>query len=517
MPLGDSITVGYPGNVVPFPPQNGYRKHLSELLPSDGFTVNFIGSRRDGDFTNNRHEGESGKTINVISANADKSLPQRPNVVLLHAGTNDIGVTSNPAQQLSDLIDKILSRCPDAVVMVAAVIHRKDSADAEAKSVAYNDQIRSLVQDRRGSKGQHVFLVDQHSSIGPDDLADNLHPSPSGYDKMAEVWRMAIQEVNTLGWITDPVAGTGAPTKQEQCTGKLFWNQYGELLNGAGLGQDLYPGQPDSHAVTFADLNGDGRDDFIWIGPNGEITAFVNGGQADDGHWIWNPQPAKIAGGVGGKRGEIQFADLNGDGRAEYLWVHADGSVDVWLNVQGPSETATILDINWSGQTRSIGGIGRDGAGVRFADLNGDRRAEYIYVQDNGQLIVYLNTGSQDNGPNAGVINWSLQAQTSTGIASTRGETVLADINGDGRSEVLKVSRTDGSVIESSNGGGRDTGPNAGVINWVPIAAPIAGGVGTSGRGVIFGDINGDGRADFLDVNPDTSAVNMWLNGCNTS
>ena len=27
-------------------------------------------------------------------------------------------------------------------------------------------------------------------------------------------------------------------------------------------------------------------------------------------------------------------------------------------------------------------------------------------------------------------------------------------------------------------------------------------------------DITGDGLADYLDVNPATSAVNMWENGC---
>ncbi|CAO1598290.1 hypothetical protein XANCAGTX0491_002060 [Xanthoria calcicola] len=551
MPLGDSITAGYPGNPnLPGTPYNSYRKHLSELLGADGYTVEFIGSQRDGDFANNRHEGQSGARISTISANADRTLPQRPNVVLLHAGTNDIGVTPDAAQQLDNLVEKILARCPDAVVMVAAIIHRANPAD-DALTVKFNVEVRKIVQDRRDVRGQHVYLVDQYAAILPGDLIDGLHPSPAGYDKMAEAWRLALDQVVSTGWIGDPVTGIGGPGAKDPCTGKLFWNPFGELLNGAGLGSDFYPGQmcrnsgdkcqctrtggsntftankppsgkcsdldqADTHAVRFADLNGDGRDDFIWVGPNGEVTAYVNGGPAADGHWIWHPQPALIAGGVGGKRDEIQFADLNGDGRAEYLWVHKDGSVDVWLNQRDGAETASTLAINWNPQTRSTTGIGRDGAGVRFADLNGDGRAEYIYVQDNGELIVYLNTGGKDNGPNAGVINWSLQAQTSAGIASTRDQTVLADMNGDGRSEYLKVSRTDGSVVESLNQGGRDTGPNAAVINWVPVTIPIATGVGTNGRGVIFGDINGDGRAEFLDVNPSTSAVNMWLNGCDT-
>jgi hypothetical protein len=34
----------------------------------------------------------------------------------------------------------------------------------------------------------------------------------------------------------------------------------------------------------------------------------------------------------------IAIVDLNGDGRAEYLFVHDDGSVDAWLNLGGPDD-----------------------------------------------------------------------------------------------------------------------------------------------------------------------------------
>ena len=74
----------------------------------------------------------------------------------------------------------------------------------------------------------------------------------------------------------------------------------------------------DNHlAVHFADLNGDGLDEYIWVGPNGEATAFVNGGKSNDGKILWHQQAGQFAGGVGGRRSEIRFADLNNDGRAE--------------------------------------------------------------------------------------------------------------------------------------------------------------------------------------------------------
>lgn len=39
--------------------------------------------------------------------------------------------------------------------------------------------------------------------------------------------------------------------------------------------------------VRFADLDGDGVDDFISVGENGEALAYLNGGQSGDG-WNWN-------------------------------------------------------------------------------------------------------------------------------------------------------------------------------------------------------------------------------------
>ncbi|KAL9035495.1 MAG: hypothetical protein Q9180_004832, partial [Flavoplaca navasiana] len=102
----------------------------------------------------------------------------------------------------------ILAGCPDAVVMVAAIIHRED-AGVDRRTAEYNAEIRNA-QSRRDKAGQHVYLVDQYAAIVPgDDIIDGIHPSPAGYDKMAEVWRLAIQQVDSMGWISDPVPGIG--------------------------------------------------------------------------------------------------------------------------------------------------------------------------------------------------------------------------------------------------------------------------------------------------------------------
>lgn len=125
-----------------------------------------------------------------------------------------------------------------------------------------------------------------------------------------------------------------------------------------------------------------------------------------------------------------------------------------------------------------------------------------------------MNLGGPDNGPNAAKVGWLDQGEIASGIGSSKRENIVfADINGDGRADYLSVSRTGGSVEAYLNAGGQDAGPNAAKIVWLP-KGQIAGGVGTDGKGIQFADLNGDGRAEYLDVAPDTSAVNAWLNGC---
>jgi len=112
----------------------------------------------------------------------------------------------------------------------------------------------------------------------------------------------------------------------------------------------------------------------------------------------------QIAKGVGGRRGEIQFAYINGNfpvsvhvptntnhsprrwicgvcafndleehsrvaNTRSYLWVHPDGSVDAWLN--GRVAYEDYNDHGWIPQGQIAGGIGLTGACVRFADLSG--------------------------------------------------------------------------------------------------------------------------------------------------
>ncbi|KAF2794087.1 carbohydrate esterase family 3 protein [Melanomma pulvis-pyrius CBS 109.77] len=202
LPLGDSITWGWqPPNKA----TNGYRLEISKR--ANGSPLEFVGTQHSGDMTNNESEGYPGFTIKQIQN--VMVLDSKPNVVLLHAGTNDLngpGGPDNPYEtaptRLSLLIDQVNGKCPDAVIIVAKIIQGADPGLAE-RITAFNDGLPAIVANQV-SQGRKVILVDQ-SVVGAAELVDGLHPSDAGYAHMGDIWFEGIQNVANQNLITAPV------------------------------------------------------------------------------------------------------------------------------------------------------------------------------------------------------------------------------------------------------------------------------------------------------------------------
>lgn len=307
-----------------------------------------------------------------------------------------------------------------------------------------------------------------------------------------------------------------SPNDATQCSCQNGGNSYRIEKSGASC---IDMTTLSTTAVRFADLNGDGRAEYLWVDTNGAVTAFLNQGGPDHGsnaaRISWNPQ-GEIAYGVGGNRAEIHFADINGDGRADYLWVHSNGSVSCWLNLGGSTDDGgpNSAKVGWAAQGLIFPGFGKEGAGVRFADLNGDGRAEYLYLSKKGSVTAFLNTGAEADDSKVTKIKWVPQGIVANSDGKAREDIVFTDINGDGRADFLELSELDGSVKVWFNLGGPDKGANAAKIFWSSSASTISSGMGKSVTGAQFADLTGDGRAEYLDVDPNTSAVDAWLNSC---
>lgn len=142
------------------------------------------------------------------------SLQQNPNVVLIHAGTNDMnaGIASQrnlpydqAPQRLASLVDQVIETVPEGTaILVAKIIHALDP-DQDARTQTYNSAIPGIVQ-QRANAGHHIQTVDM-TVIGKDEIDPNsggVHPTPEGYVHMGNVWASAVRSLPD-GWVQAPV------------------------------------------------------------------------------------------------------------------------------------------------------------------------------------------------------------------------------------------------------------------------------------------------------------------------
>jgi lysophospholipase L1-like esterase len=189
MPLGASSTVGAgsPGTA-------GYRGPLQELLAEDGLTVDLVGSQQDGPPTvpDRDHEGRGGWTLARMAPYVAAWVASaRPDVVLLHAGTNDLiqGVSARVAAARLDAVLDAIHEVSDAHVVVAGVwapLPERRTARAE-----FAERAAAVVAEHR-AHGQDVSYADTGALLTRGELADGLHPNASGYRRIALMWEEQV-------------------------------------------------------------------------------------------------------------------------------------------------------------------------------------------------------------------------------------------------------------------------------------------------------------------------------------
>ncbi|WP_344558066.1 FG-GAP-like repeat-containing protein [Kitasatospora saccharophila] len=236
--------------------------------------------------------------------------------------------------------------------------------------------------------------------------------------------------------------------------------------------------------LRYADFNGDGKADAITIADNGAVNVKLNAG--GDGHGGWQ-DIGQVTTGTTTDWTKVRFADWDGDGKADYL-VFNGGAVNAWLNAGGDGHGGWI----YYGQV-TTGSTG-DSDHVRFADFDGDGKTDYLTFSDSGALTVYLNNGGDGHG------GFTPLGQLATGTTSDRTRIRLTDLDGDGKADYTIVN-TDGSITTYINHGGDGRG------GWV-LRPVISTGHTTTKSQVDFTDIDADGRADYLLINSTTHA---WL------
>jgi hypothetical protein len=135
-----------------------------------------------------------------------------------------------------------------------------------------------------------------------------------------------------------------------------------------------------------------------------------------------------------------------------------------------------------------------DGGGanprIELRDLNGDGRADYLHVKEDGVVTAYINMMSEAFG--AGPTWLPLGTIASGAGVATRDTVVFGDLTGDGKTDYMVVNATSGAIRLWQNQG--------------------SGSAYRPGQSIFLADLDGDGRADFVYLQPDGKAT-AYTNG----
>jgi Cellulose binding domain/GDSL-like Lipase/Acylhydrolase family len=191
MPLGDSITAG-PGC---------WRAYLWDRLQKTGYTdIDFVGTQPGGGCSvpfDGDHEGHGGYAATGI---ADQNqLPPwlaaaRPDIVLMHLGTNDMWGNFRPIDSViaaySKLVDQMRANNPDMKILVAKIIPM--ACPECTHVVALNNAIPAWAAAKTTSRSP-ITVVDQWTGFDTTtDTGDGVHPNDAGFRKMADRWYPAV-------------------------------------------------------------------------------------------------------------------------------------------------------------------------------------------------------------------------------------------------------------------------------------------------------------------------------------
>ncbi len=262
-------------------------------------------------------------------------------------------------------------------------------------------------------------------------------------------------------------------------------------LNSYGFGNSMAP---------FRDFDGDGMDDFL-IGSSFETLVYPQDGAVRVYSGATGAILLEFSGGfdeafLGGR--VASGGDFDGDGVVDILSGSEGASIPGGIRRSGAARVFSGVDGH---ELMRIGGDqqqGNFGSDIDFlGDINGDGKDEFIVGADGGGTGFNTGTVEVFRGGDGELLfkHEHLRRNASLGL-SVAG---LGDVDGDGIPDyaggawgVTGIAFASGEVLVFSGADGFPIGRIKGVNYYSSLGWDVAG----------IGDVNGDGRADVLSVEP---------------
>ncbi len=237
--------------------------------------------------------------------------------------------------------------------------------------------------------------------------------------------------------------------------------------------------------INVGDINGDGKPDIVVSGALNSTysfaSIFVN--TSSNGNISFAPKAEiQIA---GAEPWAIAIGDLDGDGKPDL--VTANGSVANGNSISILRNTGNTATVSFAQGPELSAGSGRPlPRSLAIADIDGDGKADITAgFTFTGYIGVYRNLSSPGNIGFAAKTDFFGNCQVRSITAS--------DVDGDGKTDIIADGQCTNTISILRNTS------NPGSVNFTQNNVNISSGLGIFS--VAIGDLNGDGKPDFIDAN----------------
>ncbi|MET8978059.1 glycosyl hydrolase family 18 protein [Streptomyces sp. NPDC004539] len=430
MPTGDGITVGANSS-----DEGGYRDHLNGILKgltavalgvgavaSYIFTrTDFVGEQKNGKRGDPDHMGFEGKGIDDIQAQTIPALQTlRPNLMTLVAGTADLSGGADGAAtagKMRGFLDAIYRTSPTTTVLLGT-LPPSTNPTIQARIDAYNSALRTMAYAKIEG-GARLVLVDL-GGVTTQDITNEIYPTDTGYQKIAD----AFGEGARIAYLQRMISGRS-----------YVWEPIGKIRDAAATGSK----------IAFPDLNGDGKADYAVVGTDGKVTGWRNDDPRKDAVSLGDISPAD----KGNNPALVYFADLDGDGKDDYVRILPAADSPTGIPAMRMSRnTSSGSTVSWGTATIVANNLTYEPE-LYFTDLDGDGRDDLITLDRMSFPTAWQNKGK--GMPTEG--GWSKVSGFATPGESRGAQVAFADITGDGKADTVRVEFTTGEVRAWQNTG----------------------------------------------------------------
>ncbi len=326
------------------------------------------------------------------------------------------------------------------------------------------------VTNQFGFSGKEVFPVDQ--------MINNLRVADLDGDGLNDliVVNNLRSKISLLYNLTGKTNRTDTTPAQKP--------EINDLPPGARFRIDSVPTEERIAALVVTDVNADGRPDLIYFGDTKDLIVRYNLGTNG---WSepkrWHIDDGRL------DSNALSVGDLNGDGLADIALLGDNGAV-YFLAQQKDHTLAEPVKIPYSGTPKA----------VQIADINGDGKNDLLFVDfdTTTPFRVRLQIAGGQLGPE---IYFKTQPVRSFWLDTLAGGTTnfLVDIvQATGRAEVSQFTRQPAEPLAGNF--------KQGQLQILPLNKSDVG-----ARGVLWADVDGDGRADLIVAEPESGQLSVYL------